>query len=468
MVFTEGRFFVLFAFCLAVYWTLQSNLWRKRLLLACSTLFYGVCGLQFLGLMYVTVVLDFAMGLLIGKATSTSERKRWLVVSIVSNLSVLGFFKYFNFFTDTVLQGLQLVGLEASPRTLNVILPIGISFYTFQSMSYTIDVYRGHLKPVRNFFDFALFVTFFPQLVAGPIVRAVDFVYQLDRKRTAADVHLRFYLTTFLIGFVKKACIADNISRLVDQVYANPDAYAVSAHWTAGTLYAIQIYCDFSGYSDIAIGCAGLLGYQLVENFKFPYLAQNITEFWRRWHISLSTWFRDYLYIPLGSNRGSKARSYLNILIVFTLCGLWHGASWCFLLWGLVHASYLVIHRVWELNVSKDSIPGRVSAFFGPVLLNIALVFGYVFFRAPDVDTALAVHSKLLGIGSSGTQTIDPTWGALILLLLAVHIAHYHGAMDWIGRRLSDVGYGVVYGLCWTITLFFVATGYKAFIYFQF
>src|SRR5690606_16073478 len=288
-------------------------------------------------------------------------------------------------FVDSAVALLSALGLDVGTRTLEVVLPVGISFYTFQSMSYTIDVYRGQMRAVRSFGDFALFVAFFPQLVAGPIVRAVDFLPQLERARSwRDDVQVRASLALFLMGFVKKACVADGIAAAIDTVYVAPPMWDAASHWLALALYTIQVYCDFSGYSDMAIATAGLLGYQLTKNFDWPLLATDITDWWRRWHISLSTWFRDYLYYPLGGNRLGPVRTYVNLWIVFFLCGLWHGAQWKYVIWGVMCGTYLIAHRLWSRSELGSRPSGRVRELVGWVATTFGVMMWWPVFRGLD------------------------------------------------------------------------------------
>jgi len=310
-------------------------------------------------------------------------------VSLAANLGVLAFFKYYNCFAESAGQFLDWLGLPVSDWTLAIFLPYGISFYTFQSMSYSIDVYRRRLDPVRSFLDLATFIAFFPQLVAGPIVRATAFLPQLAAPRVWANVDVRDCLTLFFIGFVKKACISENVAPVVDQFFSSPGSYDVLATWIAVLFYAVQIYCDFSGYTDMAIASARLLGYELTLNFAFPYLAGSITDFWRRWHISLSTWLRDDLYIPLGGNRGSKLFTWRNLMLTMLLGGLWHGAAWTFVIWGGLHGLALILHREFS------RYPGNAGAGFrrglawaGPVLCFLWVCVTWIFFRAQPLKDA--------------------------------------------------------------------------------
>jgi alginate O-acetyltransferase complex protein AlgI len=463
MIFTEARFLPFMAVVWIVHWILDDARLRKAWLLAASCLFYGVCGLGFLGLMLATALVDYGAGRLIG-ATESPRRRRWIIVgSLVSNLGVLGTFKYAGFFADSVRAGLARLGLELAPTTLAIALPVGISFYTFQSLSYTIDVYRGTLQPVRSALDFLFFVCFFPQLVAGPIVRAGDFLPQTASKKTLAEVRFRACLVLFLVGFVKKACVADHVAHAVDQVFSNPAGHTTSSLWLADALYALQIYCDFSGYSDMAIALAGLFGYRLTRNFDFPYLACSVTEFWRRWHISLSTWFRDYLYVPLGGNRAGPGKTARNLIVVFFLCGLWHGASWTFVVWGLVHGIALLVERT-GLGARLARWPRSV----GWAWTTLVVLLAWVLFRSRDFRTASAYFGGLLG-GSTGTLVLPPAWWALIGLFLALHLAASREALIprfvW---RLPRWAFALAFGGTVALFLPWVAVGYAPFIYFQF
>src|SRR6266436_4527133 len=304
MSFVEFRFLWFFLLVFVVYWTIRGNSARKVWLLVCSYAFYAAWNWKFTFLVLGSTTVDYIVDLALGRSKSPAWRRFWIATSVCVNLGALAFFKYFNFFVSSASEFVAWLGLPTSVNTLNIILPVGISFYTFHSMSYTIDVYRRKQRPISNFVDLSLFVSFFPPLVAGPIVRAVYFLPQLVSVRKFSNVDVRGAVMLFLAGFIKKACIADGVAPTVDRYFAHPADFTPTSAWVAVLFYAIQIYCDFSGYTDMAIATAGLLGYQLPVNFRFPYFAENIAGFWHRWHISLSSWLRDYLYIPLGGNRG--------------------------------------------------------------------------------------------------------------------------------------------------------------------
>src|SRR6266480_130995 len=347
MSFVEFRFLWFFLIVFAVYWAMRGNTERKIWLLICSYAFYAAWNWKFLFLLFGSMALDYTVGMMMARSQNPRTRRAWLIASLCANLGVLGFFKYFNFFISSASEFSAWLGLPVSVSTLNVVLPVGISFYTFQSMSYTIDVYRGRQAPVSNFLDLALFISFFTHLVAGPIMPAVFFLPQLASARKFSDVDVRGALLLFLSGFIKKACVADAVAPIVDRYFDHPAAFTATSAWIAVLFYAIQIYCDFSGYTDMAIAAARLLGYQLPTNFQFPYFARNVSDFWGRWHISLSSWLRDYLYIPLGGNRGSRGFAYRNVMITILLGGRWHGAAWTFVIWGALHGTALLNHREW-------------------------------------------------------------------------------------------------------------------------
>jgi alginate O-acetyltransferase complex protein AlgI len=381
---------------------------------------------------------------------------------------MLGCFKYFNFFAASFADLLGLFGVTPGWNTLNIVLPVGISFYTFQTLSYTIDIYRRSLQPTRVFSDFALFVAFFPQLVAGPIVRARDFLFQLDSKKNFQEIDYRWATMLFTVGFVKKAVVADNLAVYVDQFYASPANYDLYASWLAILAYAAQIYCDFSGYTDMAIALAGLLGYRLCGNFATPYVATDITDFWRRWHISLSTWLRDYLYISLGGNRYGKLRTYRNLMLTMLLGGLWHGASWNFVLWGGLHGLSLAIHKAWT---SSETSGRRLPAIIATAMTLLTVCLFWVPFRAPDFATTLQVLQQLAGIdfATNGAPQTGSNWLLLALLVMfALHYCRHYGVFFSFWRKLPFWAYTLLLGLTYAIAVACRAPDYQPFIYFQF
>ena len=394
MLFVEFRFLFFFLIVFGVYWSLRGNATRKVWLLVCSYFFYACWDWRFLFLLMGSTSLDYAIGRLLGHVQSKPIRRALVTASLCVNLGLLEFFKYFNFFTGSAVALLGWMGLHASIHTLAIILPVGLSFYTFQSMSYTLEIYRGHLDPVRKPLDLAFFIAFFPQLVAGPIVRATTFLPQVHEARRFASVDFRSALVLFLVGFVKKACIAENAAPFVDQYFASPESYSAMSCWIAVLLYAVQIYCDFSGYTDMAIACARMLGYELTINFNFPYFANSVADFWRRWHISLSTWLRDYLYISIGGNRGGRAYVYRNLMITMLLGGLWHGGAWTFVVWGGIHGLALVVQREWKARSSKLKWITPVMRWLGAPLTFFVVCLAWIFFRAQNFHDALTAWGR--------------------------------------------------------------------------
>ena len=468
MLFTEFRFLVFFVLAFGVHWALRPATARKAWLLGCSYLFYAAWDWRFLALIWISTAVDYVAGLGIHRATRPSKRKRWLLLSLLTNLGLLGFFKYWNFFLDSAAGLLGWLGLEPNLPVLEVILPVGISFFTFQTMSYSLDIYFRRLEPTRRLLDLALFVGFFPQLVAGPIVRAVEFLPQLRAPRRWSDVAARTALLLFLSGFIKKACISDQIAPLVDGYFADPGGWTAASAWLATLLYAVQIYCDFSGYSDMAIACAALLGYRLPVNFRFPYLAANLTDFWRRWHISLSSWLRDYLYIPLGGNRGGVVATHRNLMLTMLLGGLWHGAAWNFVIWGGLHGAGLVLHRMWKALMPEESGLRRAAAPLGPLVTLFWVLLCWIFFRAADLGSAFTTARAFLLFQSVGTQAFDPMLWWILPPLIAAHFLAWRNPVPALGERLPQPVFAAGLGAAFALAVAFTTADYQPFIYFQF
>ena len=470
MIFTEFRFLIFFAIVYAVYWALHSNQWRKAWILVCSYAFYGAWDWRFLSLIIGSTLVDYVVGRKLDQHQDEPKlKRRWLMMSLTANLGALAFFKYANFFADSAVDLFAWLGLPANQVTLGIVLPVGISFYTFQTLSYSLDIYAGKLKPRESLLDLATFVAFFPQLVAGPIVRAADFLPQLDSLRSFGQVNLRSCLTLFLVGFFKKACISNNLAPIVDQYFAAPDAYTALSSWIAVLSYTVQIYCDFSGYSDMAIACAGLLGYDLCINFNFPYFASSITDFWRRWHISLSTWLKDYLYIPLGGNRGGTLFTYRNLMLTMVLGGLWHGAAWTFVVWGFLHGGALIIHKEWSNWTKQMPALVKSSVFWGIPLTFYWICITWVFFRAESFSSAMTVLNSFVLLRSPGTAQLSTSILSAFILLATIHWFASHQAV-WtkaiakIPAQVYAVGYGFIAALILTL----MPVGQTPFIYFQF
>jgi alginate O-acetyltransferase complex protein AlgI len=467
MLFTQIEFLVLFTGVLLFVLFCHHNTARKWVMLAASYYFYAYWDWRFLGLLLTSTAVDFLIGLGLGFLVRPRARKWLLIGSLVVNLGILGFFKYANFFIESLRGALGPLGWDL--RTLDVILPVGISFYTFQTLSYTIDVYRRRLEPCRSLLDFALFVAFFPQLVAGPIVRAADFLPQLKTPR--GPTWPRFYdgFRQFTVGLFKKLVIADNLAGFVDQVFLNAGAYDALTSWLAVIAYSIQIYCDFSGYSDMAIGLARVLGYDLAKNFDWPYLATRIDEFWRRWHISLSTWLRDYLYIPLGGNRKGRARTYANLMLTMALGGLWHGAAWTFVVWGIIHGVALSMNRfLSELNPDRDRSSTDVwSRCAGWLVTSMTVMIAWVFFRAPTFDVAIRMLGAMFGV-HQGFSYLPVMTGVLLPIVIGAHAikALGHNEFFWLpANRVRSAA--VLLTMIWVVVVFH-PRDFQPFIYFQF
>jgi alginate O-acetyltransferase complex protein AlgI len=470
VLFTEPVFLLFFAAVFAAAWVVRANRRRKLLLLAASYLFYAGWDWRFLSLIALSTGIDYAIGRGLdpegpGASRTPAGHRALLVASLGVNLGILAVFKYYGFFVESAVGLLHAVGLDAGARVPEIVLPVGISFYTFQTLSYTIDVYRGKLAPVRSPIDFALFVGFFPQLVAGPIVRAADFLPQLEARPRLADVAFRRHLTLFLVGFVKKACIADNLAPFADRVFAAPETFTALAIQTAVALYAVQIYCDFSGYTDMAIACAGLLGYRLPVNFRFPYLAASVADFWHRWHVSLSTWLRDYLYVPLGGSRGSHLATHRNLWITLLLGGLWHGAAWTFVVWGALHAAALSLHREWG-RWRLPRLPG--AAVLGSALTLGWVLLTWIFFRAESFAGAGVMTKAFLSGAGPGPRALDPALLLLAALLWVIHWASAGRPVERWAEAMPDWAFAGAYGSAAAVAVFFLPLRTEAFVYFQF
>ena len=468
MLFVEPRFFAFFAVVFSAYWLLQRNAHRKLLLLVASYVFYGAWDPRFLALLWFCTGFDFVTGLAVDRSTDPARRKLLIAGSVAVNLGILFVFKYFNFFTASFVALAQGMGFTVSATTVSIILPIGISFYTFQSLSYTIDIYRGHMGARTSLLDYATFVAFFPQLVAGPIVRAYDFLPQLDSVRRFADVAVRPAVVLFLFGFIKKACVSDNVAPYVDAVFGAPAEYSVVAIATGVLLYAVQIYCDFSGYTDMAIASAALLGYRLTENFRHPYFAHNIVEFWRRWHISLSSWLRDYLYISLGGNRGGRARTLLNLMLTMVLGGLWHGASWNFVIWGALHGIALIVHREWRRWREPAATESPLGHALGVVATFWWVCLAWIFFRAATLGDALILAKAFVTLHADGARQLPAEVLPVIALLGVLHWLEKDRRLSDALLRLPNLWFPATTGALAALALGFVPLTYRPFIYFQF
>ena len=399
MLFNSIDFLVFLILFFVGYWfVFKSELkLQNAFLLVASYIFYGWWDYRFLSLILLSTIVDYCIGLALYKSLEEPKRKLLLWGSILFNLGVLGFFKYFNFFVDSWVELSNVLGYDIqSTWSLKIILPVGISFYTFQTMSYTIDIYRNKLKPTSDFISFATFVAFFPQLVAGPIERATNLLPQILQSRNFNKDNAIQGLRLIAWGLVKKVVIADTLALKVDDIFNNYTEFGGGVLWLGAIYFAIQIYCDFSGYSDMAIGVSKLFGIELMSNFKFPYFSRNIGEFWQRWHISLSTWFRDYVYIPLGGSRGSKWLSLRNIFIIFLVSGFWHGANFTFIIWGAIHAClFIPIYLLGQNRKHKGTIVAEhkwlpsLKEFIQILSTFLAVVLAWVFFRSENLTQAI-------------------------------------------------------------------------------
>jgi alginate O-acetyltransferase complex protein AlgI len=473
MLFCSTEFVVFFAALLAVYWAIPARRVRVWLLLAASFFFYARWNHWLAILICVSTFVDWCLALAMDRSTGTIKRRLFLSVSLVANLGLLGYFKYANFFLESFYDAM---GWWHDPQhhLLDIILPVGISFYTFEAINYMVDVYRRRIRAERNLADFMLFILFFPHLVAGPIVRARDFLPQVKRPKRFDENRLYLGVQYFLLGLFKKLAIADRMALLADPVFKAPSDFHTGAAWMGLFAYALQLYCDFSGYSDMALGTAHMLGYKLVQNFDMPYFAANITEFWNRWHISLSTWLRDYLFIPLGGSRGSAWKTGRNLVITMTLAGLWHGARWTFVVFGLLHGLMLIVHRwfrPWcqarpQLQRILQSGPGeagRVAFTFFIFCLTLVL------FRAESFTLACLLYHRLFVPGGASLSPV-PAIGFWMTagLMLACHLLHKDRAWVRPALRLPAAALGFGYAVLVGLALFLSPQGSNPFIYFQF
>lgn len=478
MLFNSIDFAIFLPIVFILYWFVSKDNTKSQnfLILVSSYVFYGWWDWRFLFLIFFSSLLDYFIGIALVDQRYEQKRKVLLWVSICVNLGFLGFFKYFNFFIENFNTAFSFFGNPISSSTLNIILPVGISFYTFQTLSYSIDVYKRKIKPTTDFIAFSAFVSFFPQLVAGPIERASNLLPQFENKRTFEYHKAIDGLRQILWGLFKKVVIADNCAESVNYIFGNSDSLSGSTLLLGGVLFAFQIYGDFSGYSDIAIGTSRLFGFNLMRNFAFPYFSRDIAEFWRRWHISLSTWFRDYLYIPLGGSKGGMIKKIRNTFIIFIVSGFWHGANWTFVFWGFLNALYflpLLLSKRNRVNmdiVAKGKILPSLSEF-GKMGLTFGLtVLAWIFFRADDITHAFTYLSKLFSSSIFNFPEHFPktTLGLIIIFLI----------VEWLGREeeyaLASLGFKwprkirIAFYYSIILALFIYSGQQQQFIYFQF
>ncbi|MFT5055320.1 MAG: alginate O-acetyltransferase complex protein AlgI [Pseudoalteromonas distincta] len=469
MLFQSFEFLVFFPLVFALFWALNkwNVLTRNIFLLAASYFFYGYWDYRFLALILSSSLVDFTIGILLHKTTKASARKGLLAFSVIFNIGLLGYCKYLNFFIENFVSALSSVGIEQDISTLQIILPVGISFYTFQTLSYTIDVYRKNIEPERNLVTFLTFVSFFPQLVAGPIERASNLLGQFRRKSEFTYSTGTEALRQILYGLIKKVIIADNCAIYANQAFANHDDLSSPYLILGAVFFAFQIYGDFSGYSDIARGVAKLLGFELMKNFNFPYFSKSIGEFWHRWHISLSTWFRDYVYIPLGGSRGSKWKTIRNIFVIFLVSGFWHGANWTFIIWGAVHA-ILFIPSIFFKKPADKSASGFRYIDIVKMLYTFSLVcLTWIFFRADSMQHALSYLSGIFSIETFQYNGFYFKFLPVLTVFILWEWFNRNSEYGWKFLPKSKVVRWFVYLFLICLILFFRQDD-NAFIYFQF
>lgn len=474
MLFNSFDFLVFFIVVFILYWILNERklVYQNIFILLVSYTFYSWWDYRFLSLILLSTVVDYWVGKFIYQSQSSRVKKIFLFVSIFTNLGLLGVFKYYNFFIDSWVSLLSDIGIVANTSTISIILPVGISFYTFQTLSYTIDIYRGKIKSTKDFISFSAFVAFFPQLVAGPIERASNLLPQFFKKRKFSYQLALTGSRLILWGIFKKVVIADNCGVYVENVFSNYSTYNGITLALGAVLFAFQIYCDFSGYSDIAIGIGRLLGFKLMKNFNYPYFSRDIAEFWRRWHISLSTWFRDYVYIPIGGSRGNRLSQIRNVLIIFVVSGMWHGANWTFVFWGFLNALYFIPILILGKNrnnlgeISGGKLLPKSNEFVGIVLTFTLTCIAWIYFRSESMADA---NEYILHLFQFKGHYLLPRISLLVLILV-------FNIIEWIGRgnecpiylfRNKKLRIAQYYFITATI-FYFGDFGHNEFIYFQF
>jgi alginate O-acetyltransferase complex protein AlgI len=472
MLFNSPEFWIFFIAVYILYLLLQKR-GQNILLLLASYIFYATWNYKFLALIFISTAVDYFCGLKINGEKSQDKRKIFLSLSICCNLIILGFFKYYNFFIQNLKEMLAFTGLNMSSLYIDIMLPVGISFYTFQTMTYTIDIYRNELKPTRSFSEYALFVAFFPKLIAGPVERAKNLLPQIAKDRIIDAGRFSSGMNLILWGLFKKIFIADNLMRYADSVFALNNDYRGLEVVLGVYAYAFQIYCDFSGYTDIARGLSRLMGFELMENFRFPYFSKDPREFWQRWHISLSTWLRDYIYIPLGGSRHGQFKTYRNLMLAMIACGLWHGAAWQFVLWGIYQGISLSIHRWSSLHIRKHQFAGSFASiwhFLKVIVFFHVTCLGWLIFKA---DSLSQIESMLRGLIFNFSFSVYITKNILIILFFIWFLVFAEVLQKWkddleILRKshwsLQSLSYVyMVFGI-----FVFGAPAGKNFIYFQF
>lgn len=478
MLFNSISFAIFLPIVFLLYWFVLNKNFRSQnyLLLIASYFFYACWDWRFLFLLIFSTVLDYYTGLKMTETKRQTVKKFWFWLSISINLGFLGIFKYYNFFTNTFANALSGLGIRVDPWTLNVILPVGISFYTFHGLSYVIDIYKGRIKAERNFVDYSVFVSFFPLLVAGPIERATHLLPQLQKNRVFDYTKAADGVRQILWGLFKKVVIADQCAKNANLIFGDYANQSGSTLVAGAVFFAFQIYCDFSGYSDIAVGTARLFGIDLLKNFAYPYFSRDIAEFWRRWHISLSTWFRDYLYIPLGGSKGTRWLKIRNTFIIFLVSGFWHGANWTFIVWGLLNALYIMPSIIFNTNRANLDIvaQGRylpsVKEILSIGVTFFLTVFAWIFFRSESLTDAIGYISRMISPSLISMPIIK---FRVILVLLFIFIV-----IEWLGREqpyaIANLGLNWSKSVRWLayyailFAIFYYAVPENTFIYFQF
>lgn len=482
MLFNSLAFLIFFPVVTLLYFMLPHR-FRWALLLVASCFFYMFFKPVYILILFGTIVIDYYAGIKLEEARDQKQKKLFLVLSLVANIGVLVVFKYYNFINDNITALLMNMGVENPIPALKILLPIGLSFHTFQAMSYTIEVYRGNQKAERHFGIYALYVMFYPQLVAGPIERPQNVLHQFREKHSFRYEQVSAGLKLMLWGFFKKLVIADRLAIGVDEVYNHLPNYTGVALIVATCFFAIQIYCDFSGYSDIALGAAQVMGFTLMVNFDRPYASQTVSEFWKRWHISLSSWFRDYLYIPLGGNRVRIPRLYFNLFVVFLISGIWHGASWTFVIWGALHGLYLVVALIFKTPREKASAFFRQLKFgfavsaFNVVCVFALVTFAWLFFRANSFADALYIVKNMFKIHAPNIQKDVYLNNGQDFFIVSLLMIAFMEAVQYLNSRYQNVLFaGPSAPLRWAfglslvllICVFGVFHKNSEFIYFQF
>ena len=478
MLFNSLNFAIFLPIVFLLYWfATKGNLKLQNILLLISSYFFYACwDWRFLFLLIFSTLLDYYTGIKMSDAKNQNSKKFWFWLSISVNLSFLGVFKYYNFFAESFASALDNIGLNVNPWTLKVILPVGISFYTFHGLSYVIDIYKDHIKAEKNFIDYSVFVSFFPLLVAGPIERATHLLPQIKKKRTFDYSKAVDGLRQILWGLFKKVVIADQCAEYANQIFNNSADYSGSTLVLGAIFFTFQIYGDFSGYSDIALGTARLFGIDLLRNFAFPYFSRDIAEFWRRWHISLSSWFKDYLYIPLGGSKGGMWMKIRNTFIIFLVSGFWHGANWTFIVWGFLNALYIMPSIIFNTNrnnleiVAKGRYIPNLKDLLSIGITFSVTVFAWIFFRAENISHAMTYISKIFSPSLFSIPTIIPKVTFILIIIFLI--------IEWFGREnqyaLEKIDLKIPKVIRWifyyilVFAIFYFAGSEQQFIYFQF